>query len=32
VEKLLKAWIVLSNRRPPRVHERSDLVSMAGLG
>jgi HEPN domain-containing protein len=31
-EKLLKAWIVLSDRRPPRVHELSDLASVAGLG
>ena len=30
VEKLLKAWIVLSDRRPPRVHERIDLASVAG--
>ncbi|MEA5390107.1 HEPN domain-containing protein [Cyanobium gracile UHCC 0139] len=30
VEKLLKAWIVLSDRRPPRVHELSDLASVAG--
>jgi HEPN domain-containing protein len=30
VEKLLKAWIVLSDRRPPRVHELIDLASVAG--
>ena len=30
VEKLLKAWIVLGDRRPPRVHELSDLASVAG--
>jgi len=30
VEKLLKAWIVLSDRRPPRVHELIDLASAAG--
>ncbi|WP_216919592.1 HEPN domain-containing protein [Synechococcus sp. CCAP 1479/9] len=30
VEKLLKAWIVLSDRRPPRVHELSDLAAVAG--
>lgn len=30
VEKLLKAWIVLSDRRPPRVHVLADLVALAG--
>ncbi|MBM5823203.1 MAG: hypothetical protein FJ082_12315 [Cyanobacteria bacterium K_Offshore_surface_m2_011] len=30
VEKLLKAWIVLGDRRPPRVHEPSDLAPEAG--
>jgi len=30
LEKLLKAWIVLSDRRPPRVHELTDLASLAG--
>jgi HEPN domain-containing protein len=30
VEKLLKAWIVLSDRRPPRVHELIDLAAVAG--
>ena len=30
VEKLLKAWIVLSDRRPPRKHELIDLASLAG--
>lgn len=30
VEKLLKAWIVLADRRPPRVHVLADLVALAG--
>ena len=30
VEKLLKAWIVLADRRPPRVHDLEDLVALAG--
>ncbi len=30
VERLLKDWIVLSDRRPPRVHELTDLASVAG--
>ena len=30
MEKLLKAWIVLSDRRPRRVHELSDLAALAG--
>jgi HEPN domain-containing protein len=30
VEKLLKAWIVLSDRRPPRVQDLSDLAAVAG--
>ena len=30
VEKLLKAWIVLADRRPPRVHDLEDLVVLAG--
>jgi hypothetical protein len=29
VEKLLKAWIVLSDRRPPRRHQLTDLASVA---
>jgi len=29
VEKLLKAWIVLSDRRPPRLHELTDLAALA---
>lgn len=30
VEKLLKAWIVLADRRPPRLHELADLADLAG--
>ena len=30
VEKLLKAWIVLADRRPPRVHDLEDRVALAG--
>lgn len=30
VEKLLKAWIVLADRRPPRVHVLADLVALSG--
>jgi HEPN domain-containing protein len=30
VEKLLKAWIVLADRRPPRLHELADLAVLAG--
>jgi len=30
VEKLLKAWIVLDDRRPPRVHDLEDLFALAG--
>jgi HEPN domain-containing protein len=30
VEKLLKAWIVLDDRRPPRVHALADLVALSG--
>ncbi len=30
VEKLLKAWIVLADRRPPRVHDLEDLLALAG--
>jgi len=28
-EKLLKAWIVLADRRPPRLHELNDLAALA---
>lgn len=30
LEKLLKAWIVISNRRPPRVHDLAELAALAG--
>ena len=30
VEKLLKAWIVLADRRPPRGHDLGDLVTLSG--
>lgn len=30
VEKLLKAWIVLADRQPPRVHDLEDLLDLAG--
>jgi HEPN domain-containing protein len=30
VEKLLKAWIVLADRQPPRVHDLQDLAALAG--
>jgi HEPN domain-containing protein len=30
VEKLLKAWIVLADRQPPRVHDLEDLAALAG--
>jgi len=30
VQKLFKAWIVLADRRPPRVHDLEDLVALAG--
>ena len=29
VEKILKAWIVLSNQQPPRVHDLADLALVA---
>ena len=29
-EKLLKAWIVLADRQPPRVHDLNDLLALAG--
>lgn len=31
VEKLLKAWIVLADRRPPRLHGLADLADLAAL-
>ena len=30
VEKLLKAWIALADRQPPRVHDLEDLFALAG--
>lgn len=30
LEKLLKAWIVLADRQPPRVHDLEDLAALAG--
>ncbi|MCP9890102.1 HEPN domain-containing protein [Cyanobium sp. Aljojuca 7D2] len=30
VEKLFKAWIVLADRRPPRLHALADLAVLAG--
>jgi hypothetical protein len=30
VEKLLKAWIVMADRQPPRVHELIDLADLTG--
>lgn len=30
VEKLLKAWIVMANRQPPRVHDLMDLAELTG--
>jgi HEPN domain-containing protein len=30
LEKLLKAWIVLADRQPPRVHDLADLAMLAG--
>jgi HEPN domain-containing protein len=32
VEKLLKAWIVLTNARPPKLHDLADLAVLAGQG
>ena len=29
VEKLLKAWIVLADRQPPRRHDLADLAALA---
>lgn len=29
VKKLFKAWIVLADRQPPRVHDLADLAAMA---
>ena len=31
VEKLIKAWIVLADLRPPRVHDLEELMVLAGL-
>ncbi|MFM7312236.1 MAG: HEPN domain-containing protein [Cyanobium sp.] len=31
LEKLLKAWIVWTDRQPPRLHDLSDLARLAGL-
>ena len=31
VEKVLKAWIVLRNGQPPRVHDLTTLVEFSGL-
>ena len=31
VEKLLKAWIVLGDQRPPRSHELSELAALAAI-
>ena len=31
VEKLLKAWIVLNNGQPPRVHDLTALAELSGL-
>lgn len=30
LEKLLKAWIVLADRQPPRAHDLEDLAVLAG--
>jgi HEPN domain-containing protein len=30
VEKLLKAWIVLADRQPPKVHDLADLADLSG--
>ena len=30
LEKLLKAWIVLADRQPPRMHDLADLAVLAG--
>ena len=30
VEKLLKAWIVVADRRPPRVHDLEHLAALSG--
>ena len=30
VEKLLKVWIVVADRRPPRVHDLEDLAALSG--
>jgi HEPN domain-containing protein len=31
VEKILKAWIVLADARPPRRHDLTELAAIAGL-
>ena len=31
VEKLLKAWIVLADQRPPRSHELSELAALSAI-
>jgi HEPN domain-containing protein len=31
LEKILKAWIVLADRRPPRRHDLSELALQAGI-
>ncbi|TVS02654.1 MAG: HEPN domain-containing protein [Cyanobium sp. PLM2.Bin73] len=31
VEKILKAWIVLADRQPPRRHDLGELAELAGL-
>jgi HEPN domain-containing protein len=31
LEKILKAWIVLADRRPPRRHDLSELAQQAGI-
>jgi len=31
VEKVLKAWIVLADQRPPRSHELSELAALAAI-
>ena len=30
MQKLLKAWIVLADRQPPRVHDLMDLADLTG--
>jgi len=31
IEKILKAWIVLADRRPPHTHELQELLPLAGV-